>query len=74
MEKTVGFTINYEREDEHDLRELSEIPYIRLWFVLLDACYPWLPVVLDWRTGELARYAGTPARNLITSNSDSFVS
>ncbi|XP_078151187.1 chlororespiratory reduction 6 [Carex rostrata] len=57
LEKTVGFTINYEREDEHDLRELSEIPEIRLWFVRLDACYPWLPVVLDWRAGELARYA-----------------
>ncbi|KAF3338902.1 Protein CHLORORESPIRATORY REDUCTION 6 [Carex littledalei] len=57
LEKTIGFTINYEREDEHDLRELSEIPEIRLWFVRLDACYPWLPVVLDWRAGELARYA-----------------
>lgn len=23
----------------------------------LDAAYPWLPVLLDWRAGELARYA-----------------
>ncbi|OEL25589.1 Protein CHLORORESPIRATORY REDUCTION 6, chloroplastic [Dichanthelium oligosanthes] len=23
----------------------------------LDAAYPWFPVVLDWRAGELARYA-----------------
>lgn len=23
----------------------------------LDASYPWLPVLLDWRAGELARYA-----------------
>lgn len=29
---------------------------VRLWFVRLDAVYPWLPVVLDWQGGELARY------------------
>nr|AQX44127.1 chlororespiratory reduction 6 [Apostasia odorata] len=57
LEKTVGFTINYEREDPYDPRELSEFPDIRLWFVRLDAAYPWFPVVLDWRAGELARYA-----------------
>lgn len=38
-----------------DPREFSEIPEIRLWFVRLDALYPWLPYILDWRT-ELARY------------------
>ncbi|KAI5073266.1 hypothetical protein GOP47_0011279 [Adiantum capillus-veneris] len=32
------------------------MPDVRLWFVLLDSMYPWLPVVLDWRAGELARY------------------
>ncbi|XXG59051.1 hypothetical protein AAC387_Pa04g1196 [Persea americana] len=57
LEHTVGFTINYKREDPSDPRELSEFPDIRLWFVRLDASYPWLPVVLDWRAGELARYA-----------------
>uniref|UniRef100_A0A7N0UED6 Chlororespiratory reduction 6 n=1 Tax=Kalanchoe fedtschenkoi TaxID=63787 RepID=A0A7N0UED6_KALFE len=57
LERTIGFTINFERESEHDSRELSEYPEIRLWFVLLDATYPWLPVMLDWRGGELARYA-----------------
>ncbi|KAL8492921.1 hypothetical protein ACS0TY_024208 [Phlomoides rotata] len=57
LERSVGFTINYSREDENDLRELSEFPDIRLWFVRLDVAYPWLPVVLDWRAGELARYA-----------------
>lgn len=57
LDRTVGFTINYEREDPYDVRELSEFPDIRLWFVRLDACYPWFPVVLDWRAGELARYA-----------------
>ncbi|KAJ4957844.1 hypothetical protein NE237_024955 [Protea cynaroides] len=57
LERKVGFTINYTREDPHDLRELSEFPDIRLWFLRLDTTYPWLPVVLDWRAGELARYA-----------------
>ncbi|CAK9159007.1 unnamed protein product [Ilex paraguariensis] len=56
LERTIGFTINYTREDEHDPRELSEFPEIRLWFLRLDATYPWLPVLLDWRAGELARY------------------
>lgn len=57
LQRTIGFTINYTREDPHDLKELSELPDIRLWFVRLDATYPWLPVLLDWRAGELARYA-----------------
>ena len=57
LERTIGFTINYTRDDPHDPRELSEFPDIRLWFVRLDATYPWLPVLLDWRAGELARYA-----------------
>lgn len=55
--RSIGFTINYTREDPRDPRELSELPDIRLWFVRLDAVYPWLPVLLDWRAGELARYA-----------------
>ncbi|KAA0050047.1 protein CHLORORESPIRATORY REDUCTION 6 [Cucumis melo var. makuwa] len=57
LERTIGFTINYTREDPYDRRELSEYPDIRLWFVRLDSVYPWLPVLLDWRAGELARYA-----------------
>lgn len=57
LERTIGFTINYRREDANDPRELSEFPDIRLWFVRLDTIYPWLPVMLDWRAGELARYA-----------------
>jgi hypothetical protein len=57
LERTIGFTINYTREDPSDPRELSEFPDIRLWFVRLDTTYPWLPVLLDWRAGELARYA-----------------
>ncbi|MBD2460818.1 CRR6 family NdhI maturation factor [Oscillatoria sp. FACHB-1407] len=42
--------------DPDDPRELSEIPEVRLWFVRLDARYPWLPYLLDWEAGELARY------------------
>jgi len=42
--------------DPADPRELSEIPEVRLWFVRLDARYPWLPLILDWEQGELARY------------------
>ncbi|XP_057533216.1 protein CHLORORESPIRATORY REDUCTION 6, chloroplastic isoform X3 [Amaranthus tricolor] len=57
LERTIGFTIKYIREDTYDQRELSELPDVRLWFVRLDATYPWLPVLLDWRAGELARYA-----------------
>ncbi|KAJ1385883.1 Protein chlororespiratory reduction 6 [Sesbania bispinosa] len=57
LDRTIGFTINYTKEDPRDPRELSEYPDIRLWFVRLDATYPWLPVLLDWRAGELARYA-----------------
>ncbi|XP_022751579.1 protein CHLORORESPIRATORY REDUCTION 6, chloroplastic-like [Durio zibethinus] len=55
--RTIGFTINYTRDDPHDPRELSEFPDIRLWFVRLGATYPWLLVLSDWRAGELARYA-----------------
>jgi hypothetical protein len=49
------FEIDYPR-DPSDPRELSEIPEIRLWFIRLDAAYPWLPLLLDWKSGELARY------------------
>ncbi|BAU67209.1 hypothetical protein STA3757_46190 [Stanieria sp. NIES-3757] len=55
-EQKLQFKINYQRE-ETDPRELSEIPEIRLWFIRLDTAYPWLPYLLDWKTGELARYS-----------------
>lgn len=54
-EKKVQFDISFEREAT-DPRELSEIAEIRLWFIRLDAKYPWLPFLLDWQAGELARY------------------
>jgi hypothetical protein len=51
----LSFDLQYARSPE-DPRELSEIPEVRLWFVRLDARYPWLPLVLNWTEGELARY------------------
>ena len=54
-EPNLNFKIEYTQEPG-DPRELSEIPEIRLWFIRLDAQYPWLPLILDWKGGELARY------------------
>lgn len=54
-EQEIQFAIDYPRDPE-DPRELSEIPEVRLWFIRLDVCYPWLPFLLDWKGGELARY------------------
>jgi hypothetical protein len=55
-DEPIQFKIFYDR-DPSDPRELSEIPEVRLWFIRLDAAYPWLPYILDWRDGELGRYA-----------------
>jgi hypothetical protein len=55
-EQQLHFEIDYPREPT-DPRELSEIPEVRLWFIRLDAIYPWLPFLLDWKSGEFARYA-----------------
>ncbi len=54
-EHQLHFELDYPR-DPTDPRELSEIPEIRLWFIRLDAQYPWIPFLLDWKAGELARY------------------
>lgn len=54
-EQQVRFEIDFPL-DPTDPRELSEIPEIRLWFIRLDVRYPWLPFLLDWKSGELARY------------------
>lgn len=55
-EQQLSFEIDFPRE-ETDPRELSEIAEVRLWFVRLDARYPWLPFLLNWKEGELVRYA-----------------
>lgn len=54
-EQKLTFIIDYPLEP-NDPRELSEIPEIRLWFIRVDGLYPWLPFLLDWKNGELARY------------------
>jgi hypothetical protein len=51
-----SFDIDFPREAS-DPRELSEIPEVRLWFIRLNARYPWLPLYLDWESGELSRYS-----------------
>ena len=61
LDKTQGenqlqLTLAFNRESD-DPRELSEIPQCRLWYVRLDSCYPHFPLYLDWKSGELARYA-----------------
>lgn len=55
-EQQFRFQIDFPRAST-DPRELSEIPEVRLWFVRLDSVYPWMPFFLDWKAGELARYA-----------------
>ncbi len=55
-EQQLSLDIQYELETG-DPRELSEIPEVRLWFIRLDAKYPWLPFLLDWQSGEFVRYA-----------------
>lgn len=65
-EQQLRFEIKYELE-AGDPREFSEIPEIRLWFVRLDTRYPWLPFLLDWKAGELARYAAMLVPHQFTS-------
>ncbi|MEL7243666.1 MAG: CRR6 family NdhI maturation factor [Cyanobacteria bacterium J06573_2] len=55
-EQQLRLDIQYELESG-DPRELSEVPEIRLWYIRLDAKYPWLPFLLDWQSGEFIRYA-----------------
>ncbi|MDX2270979.1 MAG: CRR6 family NdhI maturation factor [Cyanobacteriota bacterium] len=52
----VQCVIDYPRALD-DPRELPEIPEVRLWFIRFDTAYPWMPYFLNWRQGELARYA-----------------
>lgn len=68
LEKQIGFQINYKLDDPFDPREFSELPDVRLWFVRLDSEYPWLPTVLDWRGGELARYSAMLVPHQVREN------
>lgn len=56
-EQQLGFEITYPRPPEEPGLELSELAPVRLWFIALDSRFPWLPFFLDWRNGELVRYA-----------------
>ncbi|AFY59730.1 hypothetical protein Syn6312_0503 [Synechococcus sp. PCC 6312] len=56
-EQKLGFNVTYPRPPEEPDLELSELAPVRLWFIALDTRYPWLPFFLDWRNGELVRYA-----------------
>lgn len=42
--------------DDDDPRELSEIPELRLWSLRADALWPWLPLLLERSSGQLARH------------------
>ncbi|MEO0844418.1 MAG: chlororespiratory reduction 6 domain-containing protein, partial [Cyanobacteria bacterium J06643_5] len=53
-EQQLRLDIQYELESG-DPRELSEVPEIRLWYIRLDAKYPWLAFLLDWQSGEFIR-------------------
>lgn len=55
-EQSIQFKIDYPLNPS-DPREYSEIPEIRLWFIRLDAMYPWMPFLLNWSEKELGRYA-----------------
>ncbi|MBW4696681.1 MAG: CRR6 family NdhI maturation factor [Aphanocapsa lilacina HA4352-LM1] len=54
--RQICFEIDYPLA-EADPRELPEVQEVRLFFIRLDARYPWLPYLLDWRSGELTRFA-----------------
>jgi hypothetical protein len=55
-EQSIQFQIDYPQGPEQ-AQELPDIQEVRLWFLRLDSIYPWLPYWLDWKSGELARYA-----------------
>ncbi|MEO1003863.1 MAG: CRR6 family NdhI maturation factor [Cyanobacteria bacterium J06638_7] len=46
---------DWPRADD-DPRELSEIAEPRLWTLRADACYPWLPLLIERGSGQLTRH------------------
>jgi hypothetical protein len=59
-------------KEDGDPRELSEISEVRLWFVRLDATYPWFSYLLDWRA-ELSRYAAMLVPHQFKREGDGYV-
>jgi hypothetical protein len=55
-EQEIQFQIDYPQAPDQ-AQEFPDIPEVRLWFIRLDSIYPWLAYWLDWRAGELIRYA-----------------
>ena len=55
LEDSVTLALEWPRADD-DLRELSEIPELRLWSLRADALCPWLPLLLERSTGQLTRH------------------
>jgi len=47
---------------------LLSLLFLRLWFLRLDATYPWSPVLMYWRAGELACYAAMLVLHQVTDN------
>ena len=59
-------------KEDGDPCELSEISEVRLWFVRLDATYPWFCYLLDWRS-ELSRYAAMLVPHQFKREGDGYV-
>lgn len=70
-DRAIQIELVWDKEDG-DPRELSEISEVRLWFVRLDATYPWFCYLLDWRL-ELSRYAAMLVPHQFKREGDGFV-
>ena len=55
LEDRLSLELQWPQADD-DPRERSEIPELRLWSLRADARCPWLPLLLERRTGQLARH------------------
>jgi len=55
LEDRISLELPWPRADD-DPRELSEIPEVRLWSLRADARCPWLPLLLERRSGQLTRH------------------
>ncbi|MEB3172952.1 MAG: CRR6 family NdhI maturation factor [Cyanobacteriota bacterium] len=57
LQHSASLTLQFDwpRSDD-DPRELSEISELRLWSLRADAACPWLPLLLERSSGQLARH------------------
>jgi hypothetical protein len=55
LEDSISLALQWPQADD-DPRELSEIPELRLWSLRADARCPWLPLLLERRSGQLTRH------------------